>query len=58
MLFDIHSQGGTLVNGVRVREHRLRSGDVIQVGRTHILYTQESYADDALAPTDSFEPLA
>lgn len=58
MLFDIHSQGGTFVNGVKIKEHRLQSGDVIQIGRTSIVYLQDPPPDDTqLAQTDAFEPL-
>lgn len=58
ILFDIHSQGGTFVNGVRIKEHRLQSGDVIQIGRSHIVYLQDPPPDDTqLAQTDAFEPL-
>lgn len=40
-LFDTSSQSGTLVNDVQVREHRLQPGDVIQVGRTRLVYFEE-----------------
>lgn len=57
-LFDVHSQGGTFVNGVRVKEHRLQSGDVIQVGRTSIVYMEDTPTDEPpLSQTDSLEPL-
>ena len=45
-LFDVQSRGGTRVNGVSVREHRLASGDVVQVGNTRLIYI----ADDNLRP--------
>lgn len=58
ILFDVHSQGGTFVNGVSVKEYRLQSGDVIQLGRTSIVYMEDSPLDDAqLSQTDSLEPL-
>jgi hypothetical protein len=41
MLFDAHSQSGTYVNEVQVKEHRLQSGDVIRIGKTHMLYLQD-----------------
>ena len=44
-LFDIQSQGGTLVNDVRIYEHRLQSGDVIRIGKTQILYLEERGAE-------------
>ncbi|MBE2182456.1 MAG: DUF3662 domain-containing protein [Anaerolineae bacterium] len=40
--FDINSQSGSLINDVRVHEHRLQAGDVIRLGRTQILYMDES----------------
>lgn len=58
MLFDVHSQGGTYVNGVRVKEHQLRTGDVIQVGRSQIVYMEDTPQDDAsLTQTDALDPL-
>lgn len=56
-LFDVESKSGTLVNNVRVTEHRLRTGDVIQIGGTKIVYmtdeTHEPYNPDM---TDAFKP--
>lgn len=64
MLFDVRTQsgsrgqGGTLVNGVAVREHRLQSGDVVQLGRTSIVYMEDAASDDPQLPqTDALEPL-
>jgi hypothetical protein len=37
-LFDTNSSAGTRVNNTRVTEHRLRDGDVIQVGSSTILF--------------------
>jgi len=45
-MFDISSQSGTKVNNVPVREHRLQTGDVIRIGKTHIVYIEDT-------PTDS-----
>lgn len=45
-IFDADSQSGTFVNDVRVREHRLQSGDVIRIGKTSIVYMQETPSDD------------
>jgi two-component system NtrC family sensor kinase len=36
---DLASSNGTFVNGKRVRQHLLSSGDQIQMGRTLLLYT-------------------
>lgn len=41
MVFDNDSQGGTYVNDVRIREHRLQPGDVIMMGNTRLLYIEE-----------------
>jgi hypothetical protein len=46
-LFDIQSHGGTFVNGMRVKECRLRSGDVIGIGRTQIVYLQDEFPSDS-----------
>jgi len=45
VLSDLGSSNGTFVNGRRVRQHRLVSGDHVQVGRTLMLYTGP--ADDS-----------
>ena len=39
VLSDLNSSNGTFINGRRVRQHLLASGDQIQVGSTLILYT-------------------
>ncbi|MEP7290637.1 MAG: DUF3662 and FHA domain-containing protein [Chloroflexota bacterium] len=44
-LFDTQSQGGVFVNDVAVREHRLQTGDVIRVGKTQIVYLEDSPQD-------------
>ena len=41
MIFDASSQSGTFVNEVRIREHRLQSGDVIRVGKTSMVYMED-----------------
>ena len=41
-LFDVNSRGGTRVNDKNVAEHRLRHGDVIAIGRTTIVYTDDN----------------
>lgn len=48
-LFDVNSRGGTLVNNTAVREHRLQNGDVIHIGHTRLVYTDETahhHSDD------------
>ncbi len=54
-LFDVESKSGTLVNNVNVTEHRLRSGDVIQIGGTKIVYMSDD-TNSAFNPdmTDTF----
>jgi len=47
---DLDSSNGTFVNGQRVREQVLRSGDQLQLGRTLLLFTG--------APAESIEKLA
>lgn len=41
-LFDTQSQGGVLVNDVVVREHRLQPHDVIRIGKTQLVYLEDS----------------
>lgn len=41
-LFDVNSRGGTRVNDKRVAEHRLQNGDVIAIGRTTLVYTDDN----------------
>ena len=48
VLLDAGSQSGTYVNGSSIHEHRLRSGDVIRIGRTHLIY-QDGHADETHA---------
>ncbi len=45
-LFDADSQSGTFVNDVRIREHRLQSGDVIRIGATSMVYMEDSPPSD------------
>ncbi len=49
LLVDLNSSNGTLVNGKRIQEHWLTSGDQIQMGRTLMLFT--SPAEDAQPET-------
>lgn len=54
---DLHSSNGTFVNGKRIRQHPLRSGDQVQVGRTLMLYTGSSdESDEDLARTINIAP--
>ena len=53
-LTDLGSSNGTFVNGRRIQQHRLSSGDQVQVGSTLMLYTgpAESPGDEALGEID------
>jgi pSer/pThr/pTyr-binding forkhead associated (FHA) protein len=42
MLIDLSSTNGCFVNGRRVREHRLRDGDLIAVGHHQMRFTGPS----------------
>lgn len=42
VLFDVHSRSGTAINGVRVKERRLQSGDVIHIGRSQLVYLEDT----------------
>ena len=55
-LFDVDSSGGTMVNDTQVREHRLQNGDVIQIGHTKIIYTDEAQ-DHPGEATQSIDPI-
>jgi len=54
---DLDSSNGTFVNGKRIRQHRLSSGDQVQVGGTLMLYTGPSdEPDEDLARVISIAP--
>jgi hypothetical protein len=55
LLFNAQSKTGTFVNGVEIKEHPLKSGDVIHIGRTQIVYLQDP-ADDTGDVTAAFDP--
>lgn len=52
-LFDTTSQSGTLVNDVAVREHRLQPGDVIQIGKSRLVYLEDRPTDTQSGGTTS-----
>ena len=56
-LFDVNSRGGTRVNDIPVREHRLQNGDVIQIGHTKIIYTDETYDQSDNDSTQAIDPV-
>lgn len=51
MLFDVGSTGGLFLNGKKTTQATLQSGDVIRIGRTNLIYVQESPSE---YPTTSF----
>lgn len=51
ILHDRNSSNGTFVNGTRVGEHRLGSGDQVQFGSTLMLYTGPQDQEDDLSET-------
>ena len=42
VLFDVGSTGGMFLNGKKTTQATLQSGDVIRIGRTNLIYVQES----------------
>ncbi|MFV1967025.1 MAG: ATP-binding protein [Pirellulaceae bacterium] len=54
ILVDLLSSNGTFVNGKAVKEHPLRSGDRVQIGRTLMIFTaaDESSAIDLAGDVD------
>lgn len=54
VLFDVQSRTGTFVNDVTIREHELRSGDVVRIGETRIVYIEENPGD---TPTSAMPPV-
>lgn len=54
---DLNSSNGTFVNGKRCREHRLSSGDQLQLGRTLMLFTApSSEKEEDLSKVDITSP--
>ena len=45
IIFDLNSTGGTVVNGMRIRQHALKPGDVISLAGVPLIYGEE-YPDD------------
>lgn len=57
-LFDVNSRGGTYVNQVRISEHRLQPGDVIQIGQSKLLYlVDENPGFRATSTTTQLNPI-
>ena len=56
VLFDTQSHGGTTVNDVIVKEYILQTGDVICIGKTRLVYLEDSaIGDTQTGDQDSFE---
>ncbi|MEL6149904.1 MAG: DUF3662 and FHA domain-containing protein [Chloroflexota bacterium] len=45
VIFDVQSRTGTFVNDVMVRSHELKSGDVIRIGNTKLVYFEDDDGD-------------
>lgn len=58
LLRDLKSRTGTFVNGVKVEEHALSSGDVIRVGETEFRYVVSGSRAEAAAAAPTAEPAA
>jgi hypothetical protein len=57
VLFDAQSFSGTTVNDVPVKEHTLQTGDVICIGRTRLVYIEDSALGDTQTDIrDSVQP--
>ena len=54
-LFDAQSESGTFVNEVQLTEHVLRSGDVIRIGNTALVYMEDIQPNDG--STQTSEPV-
>jgi hypothetical protein len=58
LVFDVNSQTGVFVNDVRIKEHQLQTGDVIQIGKTQMVYMDDQRTDDSLlSQTDALDPI-
>lgn len=47
-IFDLNSTGGTSVNGLRIRQHTLKPGDVISLAGVTLIYGEEQPSDEGL----------
>ena len=50
VLEDLHSTNGTYVNSQQVTSHVLRHGDVVLVGKHHLVFDQHARVEQAVAP--------
>jgi len=53
MLQDLDSTNGTMINGVRVKQHVLQHGDIIMLGHYQLRYWDEATSSDNPAPVDA-----
>jgi len=53
VIFDAGSTGGIFLNGKRISQATLQSGDVIRIGMTNLIYVQEHASEE---PTTAFSP--
>lgn len=51
VLFDVGSTGGVLLNGKKISQATLQSGDVIRLGTSNLIYVQETLSEE---PTTAF----
>lgn len=51
ILSDFDSEGGTFVNGIRIREHRLQPGDLIRIGGTRLQFLEDDQTPSPEAAT-------
>lgn len=52
LLQDLNSTNGTMINGVRVKQHVLQHGDIIMLGHYQLRYTDEAAPSGYPAPSD------
>lgn len=50
VVFDLNSTGGTLINGLPVRQHTLRPGDVISLAGVALVYGEETTRQGGTSP--------
>jgi pSer/pThr/pTyr-binding forkhead associated (FHA) protein len=58
VLIDLNSTNGSFVNGRRVREHRLRDGDLVAVGQYQLRFAGAETAEAAAAAAAAAESKA
>lgn len=57
VIFDLNSSSGTYVNGQRIDKRSLKSGDVISLGGTTLIYSEESAANEKPSALSSTNPI-